>query len=607
MSRLPAISLKVRLAGSIGMLVALMALSGVLTLRLLGQLDDSQNALVQSVQYLNRTSEAATAAKSAANDERGYLLDGDRQFVESFDKSIATATEALTAARGVFPAGSEPAGDVADTLAGVQKWADAVHAEFDLFTSDRQAARTAALGPNRDLRKAYENIVTEAHEEATAKVTAGDKAFADDSGMSRTVVIAVLGVALVVAVFVGFLLLRSIRRPLQLISRAAEQIAQGDVDQRVDGIRTRDELGATATAFGTMVEYLREMAGVAARVSEGDLTVEVQPRSERDALGVAFARLGENLRGIVSDVTDGAGRLAASSEQMAATSDESGRAVGEIASAVTDVAQGAERQVRMVEAARNAAQEASTAATRSAEQARHTASAAEQALELARDGIGAAERATGAIQDVAHSSAEVGSAIEDLSERSQRIGGIVDTITGIAEQTNLLALNAAIEAARAGDQGKGFAVVAEEVRKLAEESQSAAAEISGLIGEIQTETNKVVGVVAESGRRTEEGVSTVEQTRSAFEAIAAAVDDMTSRIGEIAGAAEQISSETQQMELSIGEVASVAEESSASAEQVSASTQQTSASTQEIASSAASLADTALQLREVVGRFKVTA
>ena len=86
--------------------------------------------------------------------------------------------------------------------------------------------------------------------------------------------------------------------------------------------------------------------------------------------------------------------------------------------------------------------------------------------------------ATDAIRQVADSSAQVGAAIEDLSARSEKIGGIVTTITGIAEQTNLLALNAAIEAARAGEQGRGFAVVAEEVRKLAEESQGAAAEIA---------------------------------------------------------------------------------------------------------------------------------
>jgi methyl-accepting chemotaxis protein len=100
----------------------------------------------------------------------------------------------------------------------------------------------------------------------------------------------------------------------------------------------------------------------------------------------------------------------------------------------------------------------------------------------------AADEATDAVRSVAASSQQVAAAIQELSVRSQQIGGIVDTIAGIGEQTNLLALNAAIEAALAGEQGRGFEVVAEEVRKLAEESQSAAGQIAGLITEIQTET-----------------------------------------------------------------------------------------------------------------------
>jgi methyl-accepting chemotaxis protein len=291
----------------------------------------------------------------------------------------------------------------------------------------------------------------------------------------------------------------------------------------------------------------------------------------------AFNSTTAQLRDVVGELGGAAGSLGAASEQMATTSVETGRAVDEIAQAVIDVAEGAERQVRVVESAKESTAE--------------TAAVAGRTRAVASEGVRAATKASEAMEGVRASSAEVTGAIRDLAEKSHEIGGIVETITGIAGQTNLLALNAAIEAARAGEQGKGFAVVAEEVRKLAEESQQAAASIAALVEQIRAETQHAVDVVEAGAKRSEEGVGIVEEARAAFVEIGSAVEDVSSRIAGIVD--------------SMNEVAAVAEQSSATTEEVSASTQQTSASTQQVSASAQDLARTAEQLSALVGRFRL--
>jgi methyl-accepting chemotaxis protein len=318
-----------------------------------------------------------------------------------------------------------------------------------------------------------------------------------------------------------------------------------------------------------------------------------------DAYNESRDHLGE----LIGRVSQSALSVSASSQQVATTSEEAGRAVTEIANAVGDVAEGAERQVRAVESVRAATAQLAATTSESAANAQQTSEAAQQARGLADDGASAVAQATEAMNAVREASEQATEAIGALGTKSEQIVGIVQTITKIAEQTNLLALNAAIEAARAGEHGRGFAVVAEEVRKLAEESQHAAASIGALIGEIRAETERTVEVVESGARRSVESAQTVEQARETFTHISASVEQMADRVAQIATAVEQISATSKQMNEEVGEVAAVAEQTSASSQQVSASTQETSASTQQIAATAQELSRTAEELEELVGRF----
>jgi methyl-accepting chemotaxis protein len=388
--------------------------------------------------------------------------------------------------------------------------------------------------------------------------------------------LASIGVGLLLAFFVARKITRQITGGVRQMLHAANGISVGDLDQNV-AVDGRDEVAQMASAFQRMIEYLRERAHAAERIADGDLSITIEPASDRDVLGASFGRMAENLRTMIGSLAEASTRVGASSQQMASSSEETGRAIAEIADAIEEVASGSQRQVGIVQAAR--------------ESSEATADAAREASRVADQGIAAVEQASAAMASVRDSSDEAARVMGQLGIRSEQIGGIVATITGIASQTNLLALNAAIEAARAGEQGRGFAVVAEEVRKLAEESQQAAATIAQLIEEMQIETGRAVEAVTQGAQRSAESTEIVEQTRDAFRAIGQSVSDVSARISEITDLTS--------------EVAAVAEQSSAGTEQVSASTEQTRAGADEIATTARELARTSEELELLVARFRV--
>jgi methyl-accepting chemotaxis protein len=415
----------------------------------------------------------------------------------------------------------------------------------------------------------------------------------------RTLLIMLLVVSIAIGLGVALAISRGIERGVRAILERLASLRDRDVSELETGLR--------ALAGGNLAREVEPATEPIERRSSdeiGDVAVAVEAIRARTVESItAYNETRAGLGAMITQVTSTAGSISSASQEMATTSDEASRAVEEIAHAVGDLAQGAERQVRSAEAARVAVETMVESTRSSLRDARETAEAAQRARALALEGAGAVDGAGAAMDTMRTSATDATQAIRELGEKSAEIGGIVETITGIAEQTNLLALNAAIEAARAGEQGRGFAVVAEEVRKLAEESQTAAATIAELIRDIQSGTQRAVGAVERGAADTEQGAATVEHARNAFAAIQAAIDEVSSRNEQIAAAVGRVAESSDSLGGNITDVASVAEQSSASTEQVSASTQQTSASAQQIAGTAQSLASTAEELDALVGRF----
>ena len=521
--------------------------------------------------------------------------------------AVASARAAVVAGLQVYARNLQDARD-ARAFAAVRSDAEAIIAGSDqtmALSARGEIAKAAAnYAATQPLMPPFNNASVALVNSRVAAAHADTVAARGTYSSSRLLLLVAVLASVALGVAVAVLLSRRITAGVRQLMRAADGIAEGDVQQSVT-VDSRDELGQTASAFGRMVAYLQEMARAADRVADGDLTVEVRPRSERDLLGCAFERLVAKLDRAIGRVSAQAAAVSSASAQMASTSDEMGRAVGDIATAISDLAQGEERTVQMMTAAKQNAERAAESVQSSIGDVRETAQMAAEAREVTKQGLTAAAEADQAMAAVRDSSQAVSSAISELSAKSQQIGSIVQTITGIAEQTNLLALNAAIEAARAGEQGRGFAVVAEEVRKLAEESQHAAEEIGTLITQVQGDTNRAVSVVQDGAGRADQGAETVAHTREAFERITTVVGEISERVERISAFAEDVATDANQRTQVTGEVSAVAEQASASTQQVSASTQQSSASAQEIAASAQELSSNAAALNSLVGEFKL--
>jgi methyl-accepting chemotaxis protein len=434
-------------------------------------------------------------------------------------------------------------------------------------------------------------------------------------------------------IFTAYKTAGSITSPLQHLITVAQEIGDsGDLDQNID-IHRNDEIGALATTFNNMVAYLKEMAAVSMAVAEGDLTVEVAPRSKRDTLGNAFQRMSHGLQEIVRNTRDAASQVSAGSNQVAGAADESAKVSVQASSAIEEVTSTMqEMSINVQNVVKNTQTQASSVAETSASidqmvtSIQRVADTAKVLLDIANrsreevlTGIQTMDKATDGLNRTnraIQSSAEI---INILGHRADDIGKIIEVIDDLAEQTNLLALNAAIEAARAGEHGLGFAVVADEVRKLAEKSTQSTKEIADLIQSIQREARQAVENMEHSTRIVEEGLTLGNELGSALHKISDVVTEVykfSQEIGsatneqsvgssQIAKATNRLTEITQEINSAVEEQASGAQAVVRAMDKMRELVQQSASSSTELSAAAEQMLKLSRNLLDNMDRFAI--
>ena len=448
------------------------------------------------------------------------------------------------------------------------KW-QAIHEFWTDYTHLNDNIKELALSGQREkaveLNQTDGNVASEKLDGLTeglasltrASISAGDEAADSAFRSTFSMLMIIAGVGVVLSIAAALWIAIDIIRGLSKIRAAANAVAIGDLDQTIQ-VKTNDEIRDLVTtmnvmtanlrntaevanriaegdlstdakplsekdvlgiAMQSMVTNLRTTAHIAGQISNGDLTVSPKPLSDRDVLGVALEQMVERLRGVVADAIAAADNVSSGSQELSASSEQ--------------VSQGATEQAA-------SAEEASASMEEMASNIKQNADNAAQTEKIARQSA----------KDAEASGEAVSRAVDAMRTIAQKIGIVQE----IARQTDLLALNAAVEAARAGEHGKGFAVVASEVRKLAERSQSAAAEISAMSGDTvkaAQEAGDMLGRLVPDIRKTAELVSEISSACREQDIGAAQINEAIQQLDKVtqqnAGASEQMSATSEEL------------------------------------------------------------
>jgi methyl-accepting chemotaxis protein len=357
-----------------------------------------------------------------------------------------------------------------------------------------------------------------------------------------------VAVGITVSSLVAFLIIRSIVGPVNQMTSAMVQLADGKIDVEIPAQDKKDEIGKMSHAVQIFkenaIERIRlEREQEAARKEQ----VEAKERAEREELD-ARKRADEEKKAMMMKMADD-------------FESSVGTVVESVSSAATEMQSTAKSMAAISERTNDQSTTVAAAAEQATANVQTVASATEELSssvnEITSQVTRSSEVSKGAVQQAEHSH----KTIQGLVEAADKIGEVVDLIRDIADQTNLLALNATIEAARAGDAGKGFAVVASEVKNLASQTTQATEDISAQISSVQSRSQDAAVTIGKVGE-------TINEIDEIAAAIAAAVEEQAAATTEIARNIEEASTGTAEVSSNIQGVTKSTEEAGAASTQV---------------------------------------
>ena len=374
---------------------------------------------------------------------------------------------------------------------------------------------------------------------------------------------AMLGIASAIAILAALalvaLLTRLIAQPLAEITAVADRIAQGDLNNTILVDQRHDEVGVLREAFRRMTRSLSDLAGRARDIASGDLTARIQPQSQQDVLGTAFASMTENLRNVIGELINAAdvlnsstGEISAATMQIAASASETAAAVTQTTATVAEVKQ----------------------ATRtSSEIAGHVSAQSQKVADVSRLGRASVDDVVTGMTRIRGHMDSIASSILRLNAQGQTIGEIITTVDDLAGQSKMLAINASMEAAKAGAEGKGFAVVAQEVKNLAEQSRLATARVRAILHEIEKATSAAVLTTEEGSKAVDAGLRESSAAGDSIAALSESVAESAHSSSQIAVTSQQQSTGMDQVSLAMGSIQAACAKTAEGARQAEAEAQ----------------------------------